>query len=228
MRATRERCVKVASSHLEAQIAFKVTSPGFSAVYLFTIISNFHLSTFSTSSSGLTFAMDDDTTNKHLRYLSEALELAKKSPPKPTNFCVGALLLDTVNDKVLSTGYTLELPGNTHAEQCCLSKLAQEHNLSEEEVGKIIPEHAVLYTTMEPCFVRLSGNLPCVQRVLQTSSNGYHGIKSVVCGVKEPETFVGENKGRKALADGGVDVIYVTGLEDEILKVATAGHRESS
>jgi len=47
-----------------------------------------------------------------------ALELAEKSPPKPTNYRVGAVVVDAFNN-ILATGYTLELPGNTHAEQCC-------------------------------------------------------------------------------------------------------------
>jgi len=81
----------------------------------------------------------------------------------------------------------------------------------------------VLYTTMEPCWKRSVGNLPCVQRILRAKK-----IKKVVCGVEEPETFVGENEGRKILQNAGIEVIYVPGLEKEILKVATAGHNKDS
>jgi pyrimidine deaminase RibD-like protein len=164
-------------------------------------------------------------TQHHLGYLQQALSLAKLSPPKETNYCVGAVLVNGTSNQVISTGYTLELEGNTHAEQCCLTKLATEHNLPEEQVGQVIPTGSVLYTTMEPCALRLSGNLPCVQRILGTAINGVTKIGTVVCGVQEPEKFVGENKGRKMLEDAGVHVLYVTGLEDEILAVATAGHK---
>jgi pyrimidine deaminase RibD-like protein len=173
--------------------------------------------------------MDDDIdrdTQQHLKYLALALSLARKSPPKSTNFCVGAVLVDPSSHEILSTGYTLELEGNTHAEQCCLAKLASHSNISEDQVGKVIPEGAVLYTTMEPCWVRLSGNLPCVQRILDTKKDESPGIRTVVCGVKEPEKFVGENQGRKKLEDAGIKVVYVSGLEKEILAVATAGHEE--
>lgn len=157
----------------------------------------------------------------HQKYMLLALTEAKKSLPKPTNFCVGAVLVSpSSSEPVLATGYTLELPGNTHAEQCCFGKLAAAHNLPEEEVGSILPNDTILYTTMEPCNLRLSGNLPCVDRVLKTD------IKTVCIGVNEPEKFVGENKGRRKLEDAGVNVIHITGFEDQIISVATAGHEK--
>ncbi|KAI5197114.1 cytidine deaminase-like protein [Aureobasidium subglaciale] len=162
------------------------------------------------------------TSRSHQDYMRLALSEARKSPPKPTNYCVGAVLVSPSSpDPILSTGYTLELPGNTHAEQCSM-------NISEEHVGSIMPADTVLYTTMEPCDFRLSGNLPCTERILGTRNcgSGHVGITKVYIGVKEPEKFVGENKGRKKLEDAGVDVILVPGLEDDILKVATAGHEK--
>jgi pyrimidine deaminase RibD-like protein len=158
---------------------------------------------------------------QHLHYLRLCLDEARKSPPKPSNFCVGALLLDASASppRILCTGYTLECPGNTHAEQCCFQKLADAHNIPEEKVGEVLPDGVVLYTTMEPCWVRLSGNLPCVQRIVQAGK-----VKKVVSGVREPENFVGENAGRGVLEKAGIECVYVPGLEEDILKVATAGH----
>ena len=155
-----------------------------------------------------------------------ALSLARKSPPKPTNFCVGAVLVDEPNNQVLSTGYTLELPGNTHAEQCCFLKIAAEHDLPEELVGTILPEGTVLYTTMEPCGKRSVGNMPCVDRILRTKQNANGGIKTVYLGVTEPETFVGENVGMSKLEKNDICCVHVPGFEEEILKVATAGHQK--
>lgn len=166
----------------------------------------------------------------HQEYMRLALDEARKSPPKPTNFCVGAVLVSpSAPEPILATGYTLELPGNTHAEQCCLGKLAQSMNISEDQVGSIMPDDTVLYTTMEPCNFRLSGNLPCTERVLLTRhSNNNKGIQKVYIGVKEPEKFVGENHGRRKLEEAGIEVIHVPGLEDDILKVATAGHEQNN
>ena len=154
-----------------------------------------------------------------------ALSLARNSPPKPTNFCVGAVLVDEPNNRILSTGYTLELPGNTHAEQCCLLKVAAEHDVPEERVGDFLPEGTVLYTTMEPCGKRSAGNMPCVERILRTKESSSGGIKTVYLGVREPETFVGENVGKAKLGAHGVRCVHIPGFEDDILEVATAGHK---
>ncbi|KAF6819326.1 cytidine and deoxycytidylate deaminase [Colletotrichum sojae] len=156
----------------------------------------------------------------HKAYLQYALSLAKQSPPKPTNYRVGAVLVNPKSNAVVATGYTLELPGNTHAEQCCFMKLAEQYEVAEEELGSVVETPLVLYTTMEPCSTRLSGNLPCTKRILRLRSI----VKTVYVGVQEPEKFVKDNTGRAALQRAGVDVVHVTGLEGDILKVATAGH----
>ncbi|ROT36613.1 cytidine deaminase-like protein [Sodiomyces alkalinus F11] len=160
----------------------------------------------------------------HRAYMQYALSLAKQSPPKPSNYRVGAILVDRSTNVVLSTGYTLELEGNTHAEQCCFAKLAERHGVAEEQLADAManasPRSLVLYTTMEPCSQRMSGNLPCTQRILRLRPL----VSSVYVGVKEPEKFVSENTGRKALGDAGIEFVHVEGLEREILEVATAGH----
>ena len=159
-------------------------------------------------------------------YMRLALDQAKKAPPKPTNFCVGAVLVSpSSKPQILALGHTMELPGNTHAEQCALQKIAEAAGLPEAEAGKALPNDAVIYTTMEPCNMRLSGNAPCVDRILQTRQWG-GGIQTVYLGVKEPEKFVGENEGRKKLEEHGIECIHVPGLEERILSVATAGHEQ--
>ena len=152
--------------------------------------------------------------------MRHALSLAQNSPPKPTNFRVGAILVRLADSHTSAQGYTLELPGNTHAEECCLLKLAEANSTTEEELNQAMKEPHVLYTTVEPCAKRLSGKLPCVERVLRQKS----WIRKVCVGVQEPETFVGENQGRKMLEDAGIEVVHVKGLEEDILAVATAGH----
>lgn len=129
-------------------------------------------------------------------------------------------MVDSSSNEILATGYTLELPGNTHAEQCCFLKLAEKHGVSEENLKDVLPADLVLYTTVEPCSKRLSGNLPCVERVKRLAGS----IKTVYVGILEPETFVAENTGRTSLQEAGISVVAVEGLEKEILEVATAGH----
>ena len=65
----------------------------------------------------------------HLAAMRRALQLAGRSDPKPTNYRVGALLVRLADDDISAEGYTLELPGNTHAEECCLLKLAEKHSV---------------------------------------------------------------------------------------------------
>ena len=153
----------------------------------------------------------------HLSYMRYALSFAKRASPRPTNFCVGAVLVDETANAILSTGYTMELPGNTHAEQCCLAKVDKN---KLPETGAAAQKH-VLYTTMEPCNKRASGNMPCTETILE-----HGGISVVYVGVKEPEKFVGENVGRAKLEEAGIKYVHVPGLEAEILEVATAGHEK--
>ncbi|KAK4502156.1 hypothetical protein PRZ48_005579 [Zasmidium cellare] len=180
------------------------------------------------------------THDDHFHYLKLALAEARKSPPKPTNFCVGAVLVSpskthtnfegtcsTCDPKILTTGYTLECPGNTHAEQSCFIKLAKEYCCDESTLGERLSEDAVLYTTMEPCNKRSVGNTPCADRILGLKrQNGNLAIKTVVVGVTEPDTFVGINEGKRKLEEAGIQVLHVPGLEEDILKVATAGHEK--
>jgi pyrimidine deaminase RibD-like protein len=170
----------------------------------------------------------------HKGYMEYALEQARQSPPAPTKFCVGAVLVDADTNEILSTGWSLELPddnpadpGKTHAEQCCFIKVARKHNLPEERLCEVLPTNTILYTTMEPCNKRLSGNKPCVDRILRLKDC----IKIVYIGIKEPETFIDQSVlvvGRKRLQDAGVQVTFVEGMEDRIMEVATAGHVKSS
>lgn len=164
----------------------------------------------------------------HYSYMEYALEQARLSPPAPTKFCVGAVLVDATRNEVLSTGYSMELPGdrpgdpgNTHAEQCCFIKVAENYSLPEDRIAEVLPENTVLYTTMEPCNKRLSGNRTCVDRILALDG----AIKAVYVGIPEPEVFIGENVGRKRLEDAGIPLIIVEGMQDRVLEVSTAGHQ---
>ena len=153
-----------------------------------------------------------------------ALSLAKQSPPQPTNFRVGALLVH--EDRILATGYTLELPGNTHAEQCCLQKFAAKRGVAADAVADVLPDGVILYTTVEPCAKRLSGNQPCVDRIIETRSGKHGGIRAVYVGVQEPTTFIAENAGRAKLEAAGIQCIHVPGMENDIIEVAKAGHQK--
>ncbi|EDO18422.1 hypothetical protein Kpol_1032p14 [Vanderwaltozyma polyspora DSM 70294] len=148
------------------------------------------------------------------KYMELALEEAKKCPPTKTAFSVGAILAN--GTEVLSTGYSRELEGNTHAEQCALEKYFTKIGKREVPLG------SVLYTTMEPCSYRLSGNKPCLERILDAKGR----IGSVFVGVLEPDTFVKNNVSFDTLTSNGIDYIQIPGYEEECINAARKGHDE--
>ncbi|CVL10612.1 related to RIB2-DRAP deaminase [Fusarium proliferatum] len=170
-----------------------------------------------------TFAVGD-----HEAFMEFTLTQAKKSPPAANKFCVGAVLVNAATGRVISTGYSLEYPrdykgdpGTTHAEQCCFIKIADEHNLSEESIHEVLPKDTTLYTTMEPCNERLSGNMTCVNRILRLKSV----IKTVYVGIREPGTFIANNDGQQKLEANGIKVVYpVDHWRDKIMEISMTGH----
>ena len=164
-----------------------------------------------------------------------AVEKARLSPPAPNKFCVGAVLADGDTGEILSTGYSTELPGSmegdsgsTHAEQCCFIKIAREHGLpaarAEEHIRDLLPVNTVLYTTMEPCNARLSGNRTCCDRIVALKGK----IKTVFVGIREPNTFIVDNDGKKRLEAEGFKFEMVQGAYRLCYKAAMNGHAEQS
>lgn len=148
------------------------------------------------------------------KFMEMAIEQAEKCGETQTQFNVGCVLVN--NGKVISTGHSRELPGNTHAEQCALEKYFAEHDGVKE-----VPEGTEIFTTMEPCSLRLSGNLPCVDRILETK-----GIKTCFVGVLEPDIFVKNNSSYQKLLKNGVQYIHIPGYEEKALEIAKRGHEK--
>ncbi|KAJ1862943.1 hypothetical protein LPJ73_000644 [Coemansia sp. RSA 2703] len=134
-----------------------------------------------------------------------AIAQARKCTDVSTAYNVGAVIIDK-DGQILSTGYSRQFPGNTHAEQCALMALQSTADSSEQLAEAL--KNAIMYTTMEPCSKRLSGNVPCVQRILDC------GIRKVFVGIMEPPNFV-ECSGVEELENAGVTVVHVTELEQE-------------
>lgn len=148
------------------------------------------------------------------KFMQMAIEEAKKCGPTTTAFCVGALLVN--GGKVISTGYSRELEGNTHAEQNALAKYFRRTGKED------VPPGTELYTTMEPCSKRLSGNLPCLNRILKLRNH----ITTCFVGVMEPSTFVAKNVSYEQLTNAGISYIKISGFEEEALKAAKKGHKD--
>ena len=134
-----------------------------------------------------------------------ALREAAKCKPTPSAFCVGAVIVKSTSSR--------ELEGNTHAEQCAIDKLVAGKG---EAAAKEALHGADMYTTMEPCSVRLSGNKPCTDRILE------YGIARVYLGTMEPDEFV-KCEGVRILQDKGVQVYNVSGFAAKCLQEARRG-----
>jgi len=125
---------------------------------------------------------------------------------------------------ILATGYSRELPGNTHAEANALSKAK---NLSSEDLRTLFPGqslsvdelllHTDVYTTLEPCSVRTSGLSPCADALISAK------VTRCFIGVGEPADFV-NCEGAQKLKDAGIEVVWVDGMQDQCLAVARKGH----
>ena len=113
---------------------------------------------------------------------------ASRCASSMTAYNVGAVVVGK-NGAVLATGYSRELPGNTHAEECALAKLAPG-----QAVG------STMYSTMEPCSRRLSGAPPCAGRIIEA------GVARVVIAIFEPPRFVANCEGVMILRAAGVQV----------------------
>lgn len=160
-----------------------------------------------------------------------ALAEAAKCEPVPTAFCVGCVITvptlgsdGTTTQKILSTGYSRELPGNTHAEANALAKAHAQANTEAlrqtfgdgAEPANLL-RMADVYTTLEPCSVRLSGLGPCADALIAA------GIRNCIIGVNEPADFV-QCEGTRKLQDVGINVIWLDDLEAECLAMARRGH----
>jgi pyrimidine deaminase RibD-like protein len=142
-----------------------------------------------------------------IQWMRLAIRLSLQSMPVPTAFCVGALLV--LNNGTIFTGYSREQDGNTHAEQVALTKATlNQHSLMKEGNKSA---RGTMYTTLQPCLRRLSGNKSCVDRLCESAM-----IDRVVCGALEPPLFVQENKdeGMRVLEEAGIQVTCLPGLND--------------
>lgn len=148
------------------------------------------------------------------KWMQLALQEAGKCTPTPSAFCVGAVIVDA-SGQLLSTGYSRELQGNTHAEANAIDKLV--HKCKDDSTAKAQLQGSDIYTTMEPCSVRLSGNVPCTRRILEA------GLARVFLGTVEPDDFV-KCEGVQQLRDAGVQVFTVPGFAEQCLEEARRGH----
>ncbi|GBG31479.1 Thyroid adenoma-associated protein [Hondaea fermentalgiana] len=124
---------------------------------------------------------------------------------------VGSIIVREADVDILARGFSRELPGNTHAEETAFMKIGgfDEKDEDVDDIARGGAKGTTIYTTMEPCSKRLSGNRPCTSRCIAA------GVKRVVVGVREPSKFV-ECTGTRELREAGLQVDYLTGTDQRL------------
>ncbi|KAL7753496.1 hypothetical protein RI367_001271 [Sorochytrium milnesiophthora] len=153
-------------------------------------------------------AAQGNEDSQDVRMLRAAIDLAHKSTPSPAAYCVGALVVNA-SGQILATGYSRELPGNTHAEEVCLLKLGAIQPGDAGGSSDVDLSGCTLYTTMEPCSTRTSGRPSCTQNIIISNT----GLRRIVVGIMEPPDFV-NCTGVETLQQAGYKLVHVTGLEE--------------
>lgn len=105
-------------------------------------------------------------------WLTAAIDLSRQSPPSPSAFSVGALLV-AASGEVIATGYSREVDPADHAEEIALRRAAG---------AKL--SMATLYSSLEPCLRRASRPDSCAALISAA------GVHRVVIAWREPPLFM--------------------------------------
>ena len=149
--------------------------------------------------------MNFQTLDVH--HMREALCLSEKCPPSNSAYAVGCVIVNA-KDLVVATGFSREEFEYEHAEELAIRRALQSQNDLRL---------CTLFSTLEPCSVRLSKRKSCTERIIE------HGIKRVVFALSEPETFV-KCEGAILLRKAGVEVIILEDLAKEVRARIVKGH----
>lgn len=134
-------------------------------------------------------------------FMKSAAEAALNCVPSEGAYSVGAALVSPER-RLLALGFSRELPGNTHAEECALIKARAA--AAKTAPSSLVPASppcvgdspagcsrtpadfrgCTMYSTMEPCSTRLSGKPGCSTLLIEA------GVTRVVMGIAEPPNFV--------------------------------------
>ena len=135
------------------------------------------------------------------RFFLEAVMLASCCPSAEGSFSVGCLVADAQGTLICS-GFSREWGPEWHAEEVAIEKARR---------AGVSLKGGTLYSSLEPCSVRLSGNAPCCSHIIQA------GIARVVFCMLEPPIYV-DCKGVETLQAAGIDVKQDATLKSLVIK----------
>ena len=146
-----------------------------------------------------------EATGADWAWLAQAIDLSRRSPPSPSAFAVGAVVV-AADGTVLATGYSRETSPHNHAEEAALAKL---------QPGDPRLDGATLYSSLEPCRARASRPTPCAELIIAA------GLRRVVIAWLEPPVFAAGG-GAAMLREAGISVVEIPGLAAEARAVNAA------
>jgi diaminohydroxyphosphoribosylaminopyrimidine deaminase/5-amino-6-(5-phosphoribosylamino)uracil reductase len=135
-----------------------------------------------------------------LEWLGAAIELSRQCPPSTTAFSVGAIIVDGAGNRV-ADGYSRQQQDHDHAEEVAL-----------RAVGDADLRAATIYSSLEPCSMRLSRPRTCSELIIAA------GIPRVVFALAEPPIFV-PGDGANTLRGNGIQVIQRPELADLVREI---------
>jgi diaminohydroxyphosphoribosylaminopyrimidine deaminase / 5-amino-6-(5-phosphoribosylamino)uracil reductase len=125
--------------------------------------------------------------------LAEAVELARRSPPSPAAYAVGAVVIGPGPGAPRSVGWSRRHDPQDHAEEVALAAYPGD------------PSGGTLYSSLEPCSRRRSRRRTCTELILAA------GIVRVVFALREPP-LLADCDGAEQLARAGVEVVELPDL----------------
>jgi diaminohydroxyphosphoribosylaminopyrimidine deaminase / 5-amino-6-(5-phosphoribosylamino)uracil reductase len=148
--------------------------------------------------------MDTRDPEVDRQWLRAAIELSRRSPPSPTAYSVGALLVGA-DGSVISTGYSRETGPADHAEEVALARIGLPGESADPSQAAALIAGTTLYSSLEPCSVRASRPIPCADLIVAS------GIDRVVIAWREPP-ILAPGGGAARLRAAGVHVVVVPEL----------------
>ena len=135
-------------------------------------------------------------------WLRAAIDLSRQCPKSDSSFAVGAIIVSKHGVEI-ARGFSLEMGERMHAEEVAIHKaLEAHHDLSR----------ATIYSSLEPCSVRLSGKRSCSARIVDS------GMARVVFAMREPSTFV-DCQGTEQLQQAGIEVVEIPSLAPQVAEI---------
>jgi diaminohydroxyphosphoribosylaminopyrimidine deaminase / 5-amino-6-(5-phosphoribosylamino)uracil reductase len=149
--------------------------------------------------------MDTRDPEADCHWLRAAIELSRRSPPSPSAYSVGALLVGA-DGRVISTGYSRETDPLDHAEEVALARIGLPGGSAGAPArSAALAPGATLYSSLEPCAVRASRPTPCADLIIAS------GVGRVVIAWREPP-ILAPGGGASRLRAAGVHVVVVPEL----------------